>query len=424
MLSIFCFFLLLLLCLACMKMSRKVVIRYIALGIFSLLIVESIIYGYFLLLILRGTCFFLIGNQTVLDALIKMRLSHAVYFAQGKKYFINQADNTTGYTLGQNKDTGIYQTNYSGFRADHEYPLVPSTDVLRLAAFGDSFVFCDEEKNSDTWSYYLEHSASNLEVLNFGVPGYGLGQSYLRYLREGLKFSPDIIFFNYIMAGNRDQIDPQSFVGDNNLRRADFYRVQFWIDHDILMSEAVTPYRLFDPSFRQTQLYRPLGIAREPSFWSWKILSISNTGLFIKQFLVKRFIAKHINSLDMADWGEQITVKILQNILTIAERNKSMVLFFPGVPFESLPRRIQTLLKKYEDMVLYVNSAEALRSSFSLHGVEGENYLNRTNHFNPRGNQLYAEAVLEILKSRTWGQEERVFSFDKKSNSFRNIKIK
>lgn len=424
MLSIFILFLVLVFALIGMKKSRSIVLRYITLGIFSLLIIESIVYGYFLFLIYKGTCFFLIGNQKTLDALIKMRLSYAVYFSQGKRNFLHQADNSLGYTLGRNKDAGLYQTNYAGLRASREYSLAPSPHVLRVAAFGDSYVFCDSEKNSDTWPYYLEHSVGNLEVLNFGIPGYGLGQSYLRYLRDGLKFNPDIIFINYILVGGRDRVNPPDFVGGNNIRQTYFYRVQFWLNNDILMSESVTPYHLFDPSFRKKYLYEPLGITQEPPFWSWKILSISNTGLFIKQFLIKNFFAPYIENFKQPESDEDINIKILEDLLVMARKNKSMVLFFSSVIFEELSPRIQTLLKKYENMVVYVNSAEALRSSFLSHGVEGENYLNLSHHFNPRGNQLYAEAVLGILKSRKWGQGERVFIFDKKSNSFRNIKIK
>ena len=146
-------------------------------------------------MIYQGSCFFLIGNQKVLDSLIKARLLYAIYFVQGKEYVINQVDNTLGYTIGQNKSTGAYKSNQQGFRGDREYTLFPSKDVLRMAAFGDSFVFCDGEKNEDSWPAILEKSVGNFEVLNFGVPGYGFGQSYLRFLKDGLKFNPDIIFF-------------------------------------------------------------------------------------------------------------------------------------------------------------------------------------------------------------------------------------
>ncbi len=133
-------------CLIGMKFSRHPALRYTTLIAFNLLVIESIMYGYLLFLITQGNCFFLIGNQKGLDTLIKIRLIQATYFAQGKKNFINQLDNTLGYTIGENKDLGPYQSNAQGLRANRNYSSIPNPNLLRMAVFGDSFVFCDGEK--------------------------------------------------------------------------------------------------------------------------------------------------------------------------------------------------------------------------------------------------------------------------------------
>lgn len=419
MLSIFILFIQLIMCLMIMKRSQNYFSRYVVLGILSAVIVECVVYGYFLFLIFKGTCFFLIGNQTILDTLAKLRLSHAIYFSQGKKDFIYQVDSDLGYTIGKNKDTGTYKSNWQGLRANREYSLVPSPNVLRLAVFGDSFVFCDDEKNDNAWPYYLENSAGNLEVLNFGVSGYGMGQSYLRYLKDGLKFQPDIVFFNYVLIGSRDHIDPRNFVGENNLRGSSFYHAHFWIENNILLSEGITPYHLFDQSFRENYLYQPLGIPQRP-IWSWKIFSISNTGLFLKNLALKRLVSERVKKFELKEGGEEISFKILQSLLETVQKNKSMVLFF-NQPFGGLPERIRSLLLKYPDRVVYRVSSADIKASIERHGAVHENLYNTTNHYNARGNQLYADAVLEILKSQRWGEGNRVFEFNKEKNVFRNV---
>ena len=50
----------------------------------------------------------------------------------------------------------------------------------KIATFGDSFTFCRQVNDHQTWQ---SHLAKNLKtnVLNFGVGNYGLDQSYLKY---------------------------------------------------------------------------------------------------------------------------------------------------------------------------------------------------------------------------------------------------
>jgi len=73
--------------------------------------------------------------------------------------------------------------------------------VLRIALFGDSFTHGDNVVFENTWGYYLENNLKvngiNAEVLNLGVPGYGIDQAYLRWKQLGDKFSPDIVILGF-----------------------------------------------------------------------------------------------------------------------------------------------------------------------------------------------------------------------------------
>ena len=77
--------------------------------------------------------------------------------------------------------------NSIGSRADREYAETPPAGVLRLACFGDSFTHGSEVSTEDTWAYQLEQRDSRLEVLNFGVGGYGTDQALLRFRHAGLR---------------------------------------------------------------------------------------------------------------------------------------------------------------------------------------------------------------------------------------------
>ena len=47
----------------------------------------------------------------------------------------------------------------------------------------------------------MEQSHAKLEVLNFGVPGYGLDQAYLRFKKDGLRLNAHIVFIGF-MSGD------------------------------------------------------------------------------------------------------------------------------------------------------------------------------------------------------------------------------
>jgi hypothetical protein len=88
--------------------------------------------------------------------------------------------------------------NAAGIRADKEYAPVPPAGVVRVAAFGDSFVHGDEVTTEEAWATQLERLTPDLEVLNYGVGGYGLDQALLRYRRDGATLAPHVVLIGVI----------------------------------------------------------------------------------------------------------------------------------------------------------------------------------------------------------------------------------
>ncbi len=92
--------------------------------------------------------------------------------------------------------------NAAGLRvetADRSVDAVPEREMFRIALFGDSFVYGSEVSYADTWAFglarRLEASGVAAEVLNFGVPGYGTDQAYLRWNQTGAAYAPDLVIF-------------------------------------------------------------------------------------------------------------------------------------------------------------------------------------------------------------------------------------
>ena len=118
--------------------------------------------------------------------------------------FIEQKTNyksfspTLGWSIKENGSSKLYQANSSGIRSNKEYTLTPPSGLLRVSTFGDSFTHGSGVKNNETWQEIMESYDSNLEVLNFGVGGFGLDQAYLRYLEDGRQYKPHIVLIGFM----------------------------------------------------------------------------------------------------------------------------------------------------------------------------------------------------------------------------------
>jgi len=87
--------------------------------------------------------------------------------------------------------------NSDGIRSLINYSLIKAPDIVRIAACGDSFTHGHDVSDTEAWTYLLEKNIENVEVLNFGVGFYSLGQSYLKYSEKVKKYKPDIVFIGY-----------------------------------------------------------------------------------------------------------------------------------------------------------------------------------------------------------------------------------
>ena len=119
------------------------------------------------------------GNPFILTELQKRHVESIVNGAVGYQVY----SPSLGWEIGRSQTSkdGLYRSNASGFRANREYSPIAPEGKIRVLCFGDSFTHCDEVGNEETWPHHAELAAPGVEFLNFGVPGYGLTQAYVRY---------------------------------------------------------------------------------------------------------------------------------------------------------------------------------------------------------------------------------------------------
>jgi lysophospholipase L1-like esterase len=100
--------------------------------------------------------------------------------------------------------------------------------IKRIAIFGDSFAFGQGNKDRETFPAQLEkilHTKNvefkNLEVLNFGVPGFNTIQEFIYLKRFGIQFKPDVVLlqwlFNDVESNNYNARELDKIINDKIL---------------------------------------------------------------------------------------------------------------------------------------------------------------------------------------------------------------
>lgn len=88
---------------------------------------------------------------------------------------------------------GWWQSNNLGARARHDTDATIAPGTTRVLVFGDSFASGSRVAQESAWPSVLEASAPGLEVVSFGVDGYGLAQSWLRYRALAPTLAHDVV---------------------------------------------------------------------------------------------------------------------------------------------------------------------------------------------------------------------------------------
>lgn len=99
-------------------------------------------------------------------------------------------DKDLGWAIRPNGESSRYTATSHGFRGPKNWATTSSIPEgkVRVSVHGDSFTHGTGVQLQDTWADQLQQLRTNLEVLNFGVPGYGTDQAFLRFLRDGRRF--------------------------------------------------------------------------------------------------------------------------------------------------------------------------------------------------------------------------------------------
>jgi hypothetical protein len=118
---------------------------------------------------------------------------------RGDSWGIFREDPLAGYVPKENtvSASGWWQSNNLGARSRENIYRERIQGRKRLLFFGDSYTQCSRVPQEETFQHYINTREPKYEAVNFGVDGYGMGQSYLRYtmVRDELEYDKVFLVF-------------------------------------------------------------------------------------------------------------------------------------------------------------------------------------------------------------------------------------
>lgn len=314
----------------------------------------------------------------------------------------------------------------------------------KVITFGDSFTFCREVNDNETWQHYLS-KLQKCNVANFGVGNYGLDQAFLKFKRESQKYKkskivivgvvPETISRNltvwkhYNEYGNTFGFKPRFILQGNRLKlirnpmdnKDKFFKLKKVLPY-------INKYDYFYNEFRANLITFPYTISilkrarkRIPLlfFYSiayfFEILKIDWRKIkFIPSGKVKRKISsgvyKKIKFYKDKEVSE-LSIAILKEFAKIAKQKKFHILFMLMPQPEDLEYVIQTKnvfyrkfiekVKKFMLCVDLTNRFLKLTDPLSVFPSEmySKNYKVYGGHYNGFGNKIVAEEINKIIKT-------------------------
>ncbi len=127
-------------------------------------------------------------------------------------YFVH--DPLLGWVVAPNRKSasGLYMSSREGLRSPAlDLDFSDSRNRLagratrparaRIALLGDSMTFGHEVRCEESWAHLLDRKVgSEVQVLNFGVSGYGVSQAFLQYRRTVRRWHPQVVVMGITSA--------------------------------------------------------------------------------------------------------------------------------------------------------------------------------------------------------------------------------
>lgn len=320
--------------------------------------------------------------------------------------------------------TDTITVNVQGHRGPRTVDSLPPDGTVRVAVWGDSFVFCNEASDSDCWVSRVAEMSPGVETLNFGVGGFGTDQALLRFQVEGLRFRPAVV----VLGFTEDDLRRLVSVSRRFLSSTEppLFKPRFRRRED--GSVEFVPSPTMEPDLYERLLQHPLGIRdrrlRDDNYeWhkyatalqdvsaAWRLVGSVWFRTYRRYLSSNRlWTASGVFRPDSEAFALQLWV--FERFVTIArERGQTPVLLLlPGrARVEGMrngePSMIQPLLDSLRSRRLpFVDAVPALIAAAERDGVAS--LFAPGSHYSAQGNSVIGRWIADDLVP-TWRQRER-----------------
>jgi hypothetical protein len=313
----------------------------------------------------------------------------------------------------------------NGTRRDRNYPKVKPENTFRIAVLGDSFTFAAQVPIEQTYTSILEENLTtckafngkNIEVINFGVEGYGTAQELLTLRQRVWDYQPDLVLLAFYI-GN-DVIDNSKALENNHYRPFFVYK----------NGELVPDYSFRDLGLEYSDRYL---LTLADRFPAWlvnhsRILQVAKKAELESK---KRNAVQHFNTVTAQvfqsptdkKWQEawQITDDLIVMMQEeVIEKNSDFLLIAIADPIQVHPdekereayqialdvkdydypdKRLKELSENHNIPILSLTQlflSYGKDNQTCLHGFENSGLC--TGHWNPQGHQLAAQLINQKL---------------------------
>lgn len=310
-------------------------------------------------------------------------------------------DDTLGWTVGSSRrnSTGMYLSSAEGLRAASQGAVLAGPKAgRRVALVGDSFVFAEQVRFEDSWGHRLESSSGGkLQVLNFGVGGYGVDQAYLRFKKDALAWEPDVAVLAFPLA--------------DLFRSMTVYPFIEWPQWDMPFSKprvirengalrtlnlpTLPPPAIFQKTSIHQLPFLELDLGYRRHEWEWGVADAVLGKRWLFSFF-PRYVERNMHTSD----EEMIAVNraILLEFARLAKENRvqPIIAYLPGKP-EILrlkrgdPTEGQRIMRRIG--VPHVDTTPCLME------LDPEAaYIVNDPHYSPRGNAAVAKCIARALE--------------------------
>ena len=306
-------------------------------------------------------------------------------------------------------DTGsshFLHFNNFGLRQHRDFSRADLEQAINVGIFGDSFVenvfMAAQYSLTEPLDYLLNLGPERFNVLNFGVSGYGTGQSFVHY--DNFRYVEDLDYVLYVYSSNdlRNIYETSLFSLDDegNLLRNKPVRSRWWIR---LVSRLHTSYLLLDVAGKAPTFNLELALAL--FFADEKEVDEFNEGYSerkndVTAEAIEREFIQYDGRLNDENLAESIAV--FQQLIRLWKRSVEE----NGARFYivTLPRRESLTVNAIIDDDFHVIN---LYDCFAGHnpGFTGREWIGqpyrfrKNGHWNEAGNQLAAVCLYRLLES-------------------------